>query len=92
MEIAQNFGDELVGGPAASIPCIAPSAAEWTQDVGQNVHGALVWGRSKRVQSDNLTTSVMMAVLKVDPDCQYTLSRVIDEAQRALSAQRKSRK
>ena len=28
MEIAQNFGDELVGGPAASIPCIAPSTAE----------------------------------------------------------------
>jgi hypothetical protein len=34
MEIAQNFGDELVDGLAASIPCIALSAAEWNQDVG----------------------------------------------------------
>jgi hypothetical protein len=34
MEIAQNFGDELVGGPAASLPRIAPSVVEWTQDVG----------------------------------------------------------
>jgi hypothetical protein len=69
MEIAQNFGDELVGGPAASIPHIAPSAAEWTQDVGQNARGALVWGRSERVQSDNMAMSAMMAVLKVDHDC-----------------------
>jgi hypothetical protein len=36
--------------------------------------------------------SALMVVLKVDCDCQYTLSRVIDEAQRALSAQHKSRK
>jgi hypothetical protein len=34
----------------------------------------------------------MMVVLKVDRDCQYTLSRVTDEAQRAKAAQRKSRK
>jgi hypothetical protein len=54
MEIAQNFGDVLVGGPAASIPCIAPSTAEWTQDICQNTCGALVWGRNERVQSDNL--------------------------------------
>jgi hypothetical protein len=28
MEIAQSFGDELVGGPAASIPCVAPTDAD----------------------------------------------------------------
>jgi hypothetical protein len=58
MEIAHNFGDELVGGPTASIPHIAPLAAEWTQDVGQNARGALVWGRSERVQSDNMIVSI----------------------------------
>jgi hypothetical protein len=42
MEITQNFGDELVGGPAASIPRIAPSAVEWNQDVGQGACSALV--------------------------------------------------
>jgi hypothetical protein len=61
-------------------PCIAPSAVEWTQDIGQNARGALVCGRSELVQSDNMAMSAMMAVLKVDHDCQYTLSRVIDEA------------
>ena len=34
MDIAQSFGDELVGGPAASIPRVAPTDAEWTQEVG----------------------------------------------------------
>jgi hypothetical protein len=47
MEFAQNFGDELVGGPAASIPCIAPSSTELVQDVGQNAHGALVQGHNE---------------------------------------------
>jgi hypothetical protein len=80
MEIAQNFGDELVDGLAASVPCIALSAAEWNQDVGQGARGALVQGHSERVQSDNMAMSAMKAVLKVGRDCQYTLSRVIDEA------------
>jgi hypothetical protein len=34
MDIAQSFGDELVGGPAASIPRVAPTDAEWTQEAG----------------------------------------------------------
>jgi hypothetical protein len=67
-------------------PRISPSVAERTQDVGQNAHGALFRGRSEWVQTDNMAMSAMMAVLKVDHDCQYTLSRVIDEAQRALAA------
>ena len=32
MDIAQSFGDELVGGPASSIPRVAPTEAEWTQE------------------------------------------------------------
>ena len=35
MDIAQSFGDELVGGLAASIPRVAPTDAEWTQEAGQ---------------------------------------------------------
>ena len=35
MDIAQSFGDELVGGPAASIPRVAPIDAEWTQEASQ---------------------------------------------------------
>jgi hypothetical protein len=34
MDIAQSFGDELVGGPTASIPQVAPTDAEWTQEAG----------------------------------------------------------
>ena len=45
MDIAQSFGDELVGGPAASIPRVAPTDAEWTQEAGH----ALVRGRGERV-------------------------------------------
>ena len=61
MDIAQSFGDELVGGQAASIPQVAPIEAEWTQEVGQ----ALVRGRGEQVQSDNAGMSAMMAVLKL---------------------------
>ena len=45
MDIAQSFRDELVGGPASSIPRVSPTEAEWTQDVSQ----ALVRGRGERV-------------------------------------------
>ena len=61
MDIAQSFGDELVGGPASSIPRVSPTKAEWTQDVGQ----ALVRGHGEHVQSDNARMSAMMAVLKL---------------------------
>ena len=61
MDIAQSFVDELVGGSATSIPRVAPTDAEWTQEAGQ----ALVRGRGERVQSDNVGMSAMMAVLKL---------------------------
>ena len=57
MDIAQSFGDELVGGPASSIPQVAPTETEWTQEGGQ----ALVRGRGERAQSDNAGMSAMMA-------------------------------
>jgi len=87
MDIAQSFGDELVGGPAASIPRVAPTEAEWTQEVGQ----ALVQGCGEHVQSDNVGMSAMMAVLKLCRVRQDTLSSVLEEASKAMTAQHKFR-
>ena len=50
-----------MGGPTASIPRVARTEADWTQDFVQ----ALVRGRGERVQSDNVGMSAMMAVLKL---------------------------
>ena len=82
MDIAQSFGDELVGGPASSIPRVAPTEAEWTQEVGQ----ALVRGRGECVQSDNVGMSAMMAILKLCRVRQDTLSSVLEEAGKAMAA------
>lgn len=87
MDIAQSFGDDLVNGPAASIPRIAPSVAEWNQDAGLEANNALVRGRGERNESDNAAMIAMMAVLKLDRDRQDTLSSVITEAQNAIAAQ-----
>ena len=71
-----------MGGPASSIPQVAPTKAEWTQEVGQ----ALVRGRGERVQSDNARMSAMMAVLKLCRVRQDTLSSVLEEAGKAMAA------
>jgi hypothetical protein len=42
MEIAKSFGDELVGGPVASIPSVAPTDANWTQEAGRALVRAVV--------------------------------------------------
>ena len=76
-----------MGGPASSIPRVAPTKAEWTQEVGQ----ALVQGRGKHVQSDNAGMSAMMAVLKLCRVRQDTLSSVLEEAGKAMAAQHKFR-
>ena len=76
-----------MGGPAASIPRVSPIAAEWTQEAGH----ALVRGRGERVQSDNVEMSAMMAVLKLCRVRQDTLSIVLEEAGKAMAAQRKFR-
>jgi len=34
LNICQRFGNELIGGPAASIPRADPAAAEWKQADG----------------------------------------------------------
>ena len=66
---------------------MAPTEAEWTQEVGQ----ALVRGHGERVQSDNAGMSVMMAVLKLCRVRQDTLSSVLEEASKAMAAQHKFR-
>ena len=76
-----------MGGPATSIPRVAPTEAEWTQEVGQ----ALVRGRGERVRSNNVGMSAMMAVLKLCRVRQDTLSIVLEEAGKAIAAQRKFR-
>ena len=43
LDICQRCGDELTGGPAASIPHADPAAAEWKQADGY----ALVRGRGE---------------------------------------------
>jgi len=62
--IAQHLsevGDELTGGPAASIPHVDPAAAEWKQADGC----ALVRGQGERAESFSPAMSAMMAVLKL---------------------------
>ena len=61
LNICQRFGDELTGGPAATIPRANPAAAEWKQADGC----ALVQGRGKRAESSSPAMSAMMAVLKL---------------------------
>ena len=76
-----------MGGLAASIPRVAPTNVVWTQEAGQ----ALVRGRDERVQSDNVGMSAMMAFLKLCQVRQDTLSRVLEEAGKAMAAQHKFR-
>ena len=61
LNICYRFGDELIGGLAASIPHDDPAAAEWKQADGC----ALVQGRGERVGSSSPAMSAMMAVLKL---------------------------
>jgi len=61
LNICQRFGDELTGGPAASISHADLAAAEWKQADGC----ALVHGRGERAEISSPTMSAMMAVLKL---------------------------
>ena len=64
IDIYQEFGDELVNGPAESIPRVAPSEAVWL-DFGDD---PLVMTEMERAQSSRLAMSAMMAVLKIFHD------------------------
>jgi len=61
LNICKRFGNELTGGPAASIPHADPAAAGWKQADGC----ALVRGRGERAESSSPAICAMMAMLKL---------------------------
>jgi hypothetical protein len=61
LDISQDFGDELINGPAGSIPQVAPSEAAWL-DFGDD---PLVMTKIERAQNFGSAMSAMMAVLKL---------------------------
>ena len=60
-EICQEFGDELVNGPAGTFPRVDPSVTDWMQPGGN----ALVRDRDEQVESSSATMSAMFAILKM---------------------------
>ena len=88
LDICQRCGDELTGGPAASIPSADPAAAEWKQADGC----ALVRGRGERAESSSPAMSAMMAVLKLISQREGTYAQVMVAVRRAQEMQRKAEK
>ena len=68
LDICQEFGDELIAGPAESIPRVALSEIEWLNFEDD----PLVMTEAERAQSSGPTMSAMMPVLKLFQDCQGT--------------------
>jgi hypothetical protein len=73
LNICQRFGDELIGGPAASIPRADPATAEWKQANGC----ALVRGRGERADSSSPAMSAMLALLKLISQRESTYAQVM---------------
>ena len=88
LNICQRFGDELTGGPAASIPRADPAAAEWKQADGC----ALVRGRGERAESSSPAMSAMMAVLKLFSQREDTYAQVMVAVRQAQEMQQKAEK
>ena len=65
-EIYQEFGDELVNGPAGTFPRVDPSVTAWMQS-GRN---ELVRDHDERAESSSAAMSTMFIVLKVFYSCQ----------------------
>ena len=87
LNICQRFGDELTGGPAASIPCADPAAAE--------ADGcALVQGRGERAESSSTAMSDMMAVLKLFSQREDTYAQVMVAVRQEMQqkAEKRARK
>ena len=61
VDICQEFGDELINGPAESIPRVALSEVEWLNFEDD----PLVMTEAERAQSSGPAMSAMMAVLKL---------------------------
>ena len=78
-EICQEFGDELVNGPARSFPRVGPSQTAWTQSGGN----ALVRDQDERVGSSNTAMSAMYAIMKMFYSRQDSYISCMQELQRA---------
>ena len=61
VDICQEFGDELINGPAESIPRVAPSEAVWPNFEDD----PLVMTEAEQAQSSGPAMSAMMVVLKM---------------------------
>ena len=68
VDICQEFGDELINGPAESIPRVAPSEVEWLNFEDD----PLVMTEVERAHSSGLAMHAMMAVLNMFQDHQGT--------------------
>ena len=55
-EICQEFGDELINGPARTFPQVDPSVTAWRQPGGN----ALVRDRDERAESSSAAMSTML--------------------------------
>ena len=88
VDICQEFGDELVNGPAESIPRVALSEAVWL-DFGDD---PLAMTKTERAQSSRPAISAMMVVLKMFYDRQSTYVSVLIALQQAQNEWRKWKK
>jgi len=88
LNICQRFGDELIGGPATSIPRADPAAAEWKQADGCE----LVQGRGERAESSSPAMSAMIAVLKLFSRREDTYAQVMMAVHQAQEMQQKAEK
>ena len=82
-EIYQEFGDELINGPAGTFPRVDPSVTVWMQPGGN----ALVRDHDERAESSSATMSAMFAILKMFYSRQDSYVSCILELQRAQAAQ-----
>ena len=83
-EICQEFGDELVNGPARTFPWVDPSVTAWMQSGGN----ALVRDQDEQAESSSAAMSSMFTIMKMFYSCQDSYVSYMLELQRAQAAQR----
>ena len=88
LDLCQEFGDELINGPAESIPRVAPSEAVWPNFEDD----PLVMTEAERAQSSGSAMSAMMVVLKMFQDRQGTYVSALTALRQALNERRKWKK
>jgi len=84
LDLCQEFGDELINGPAESIPRVALSKAEWLNFEDDPL---VMTEAKKRAQSLGPAMSAMMVVLKMFQDHQGTYVSALIALRQALKEQ-----